>query len=445
MTEKSRQGKPGKTRGESVDNIIIGAGLAGLSCAYHLEDEYIIFERDDRVGGLCASVNLNGFVFDKSIHILYSADEYASALIKDVLLKGNFRAQPRESFIYSKGVYTEYPFQAHTHGLPPEVIEECLLGLIEVSTRADPGPKPKNFAEWVLATFGGGIAKHFMLPYNKKQWAIEPELMDYAWIEGRVLTPKIAEVLHGALFPPAKKFGPNSEFWYPERGGIESLPLGFMPHVRNINLNTAVDRINTKERTVTLSNGEKLPYKNVVSTVPLPTLANMLDDAPAAVVDAAAALQCNTIHTVNLCIDAPAISDMHWVYFPEDMTVFHRISYMMNFSEHNAPPGKSSITVEISESSHKKIDRDSIRDDTIRDLEKLGIIPSRDAVVDHCLMSLTPAYVIYDLNHRKNVDLIKRYMESQNIYPCGRFGDWEYLNMDHSILSGKRAAEEIMK
>ena len=428
-----------------MQNIIIGSGLAGLSCAYHLKDDYIIFEREDHVGGLCASVNLDGFVFDKSIHILYSADEYAASLIKDVLLKGNFRSQPRESFIFSKGVYTEYPFQAHTYGLPPEVIEECLLGLIEVSGKADDGPKPKNFADWVRATFGGGIAKHFMLPYNKKQWAIDPELMDYTWIEGRVLTPKIKEVLHGALFPPAKKFGPNSEFWYPERGGIESLPLGFVPHVQNLSLGVAVTRINTKARTVTLSNKEELPYKNVVSTVPLPVLARMVDDVPSEISDAAESLQFNTIHTVNLCIDAPAISDKHWVYFPEDASIFHRISYMMNFSEHNAPPGKSSITVEISESKHKQINRDSILEDTIRDLEKLGIIPDRDAVVDHCLMTLTPAYVIYDLSHRKNVDLIKGYMESCGIYPCGRFGDWEYLNMDHSILSGKRVAEEIMK
>jgi len=157
-----------------VNNIIIGAGLAGLSCAYHLKDDYVIFEREDHAGGLCASVNLDGFVFDKSIHILYSSDEYAASLIKDVLLKDNFRSQPRESYIFSKGVYTEYPFQAHTYGLPPEVIEECLLGLIEVTGKTGNGPKPRNFADWVYATCGGGIAKHFMLPYNKKQWAIDP-------------------------------------------------------------------------------------------------------------------------------------------------------------------------------------------------------------------------------------------------------------------------------
>jgi UDP-galactopyranose mutase len=60
-------------------------------------------------------------------------------------------------------------------------------------------------------------------------------------------------------------------------------------------------------------------------------------------------------------------------------------------------------------------------------------------------MSLSPAYVIYDLQHRRSVDLIKDYMESHDIYPCGRFGDWEYLNMDHAILSGKRVAETLMK
>jgi UDP-galactopyranose mutase len=426
-----------------VDNVIIGAGLAGLSAAYHLKDDYIIFEREDHVGGLCWSVDVDGFVFDKSIHILYSADAYATSLIKDVLLKGNFHSQARESFIYLQGVYTEYPFQAHTFGLPPHVIEECLLGLVKARYENHTGARPKNFAEWVIATFGEGIAKYFMLPYNRRQWGIPPELMDYTWIDGRVPTPKVEEVLHGALFPPKKKFGPNSEFWYPETGGIKSLPLGFVPHIKNLQLNTGVVKINTKRNTVKLSDNEECVYKNVISTLPLPVVIRLLDEVPRAVQDAANDLQYNTIHTINLCIDRPAISDKHWVYFPEDEFVFHRLSFMMNFSEKNAPAGKSSITVEISESKYKRINHNALFEDTLRGLQRIGIIRSKDEVINHCTMSLTPAYVIYDLSHRKNVNLIKEYLESRNIHSCGRFGDWEYLNMDHAILSGKRVADKI--
>lgn len=427
-----------------MKNIIIGAGLAGLSCAYHLKDDYVIFEKEEYAGGLCWSVDLDGFVFDKSIHILYSGDPYASSLIKDVLLKGNFISQPRESYIYSKGVYTEYPFQAHTYGLPAEVIEECLLGVIKARYESDGKPAPTNFAEWIYSNFGEGIAKHFMIPYNTRQWAISPELMGFAWIEGRVPMPKVEEVLRGALFPPGKKFGPNAEFWYPETGGIKSLPLGFLPHVKNLSLNTCVEKIDTKRKAVVLSNGEDESYENIVSTMPLPVLIRMLDEVTQAVLDATNSLEYNTIHTINLCIDAPTISDMHWIYFPEDTTIFHRLSFMMNFSPRNAPPGKSSITVEISESKYKKINSETIVEDTIRDLIKLGFIESKDAVANHCKMTLTPAYVIYDLNHRANVDLVKGFLESKNIHACGRFGDWEYLNMDHSILSGKRVAETLM-
>lgn len=58
-------------------------------------------------------------------------------------------------------------------------------------------------------------------------------------------------------------------------------------------------------------------------------------------------------------------------------------------------------------------------------------------------MSIQYAYVIYDLNHRKNVDTILAYLNSMDIYSCGRFGEWEYFNMDHSIMSGKRVADKL--
>ena len=85
--------------------IIIGAGLAGLSAVYHLKRDYILLEREDRVGGLCRTNWINGFGFDLSIHILYSKDPYAADLIRNKLLKGNFTEQVRGSWIYTNGIY----------------------------------------------------------------------------------------------------------------------------------------------------------------------------------------------------------------------------------------------------------------------------------------------------------------------------------------------------
>jgi protoporphyrinogen oxidase len=58
------------------------------------------------------------------------------------------------------------------------------------------------------------------------------------------------------------------------------------------------------------------------------------------------------------------------------------------------------------------------------------------------VMTLDPAYVIYDLKHGQNTRTIREHLSGLNISARGRFGEWGYLNMDHAILSGKAAAGE---
>ena len=40
--------------------------------------------------------------------------------------------------------------------------------------------------------------------------------------------------------------------------------------------------------------------------------------------------------------------------------------------------------------------------------------------------------------------VIHRYLRELDIFPCGRYGDWEYLWADQAILSGKRVAEKVL-
>ena len=55
-----------------------------------------------------------------------------------------------------------------------------------------------------------------------------------------------------------------------------------------------------------------------------------------------------------------------------------------------------------------------------------------------------PAYVIYDLGHAENVATIRDFLRQYGIRTVGRFGEWQYFNMDHSMRSGKTAADEIL-
>src|SRR5919204_3277761 len=140
-------------------DVILGAGLAGLTAAYRLrelgEDHWQVYEREERVGGHARSIDVDGYVFDYGPHVLFTVDVEIGALIRD-LLGDNFTEQAREAFIYHHqyGTYTRFPFQAHLHGLPESVVVECLVGLVRaVERQARGGVWPGEQGEGVPRFF----------------------------------------------------------------------------------------------------------------------------------------------------------------------------------------------------------------------------------------------------------------------------------------------------
>ena len=112
--------------------IILGAGLAGLSAAWHLKQKGIqasVFEKEDSVGGLCRSKKINGFIFDYDGHLLHFQDSYTLELVKK-LLEGNLVRHERSAWINYSGNFSRYPFQANLNALPKPIARECLWGFI---------------------------------------------------------------------------------------------------------------------------------------------------------------------------------------------------------------------------------------------------------------------------------------------------------------------------
>ncbi len=431
---------------------VLGAGIAGMSAALHIKEDYQIFEQAERIGGLCCTENFGGFLFDRSIHILYTAQPYAKKFITGILGK-NFDLRPKYSYIYSHKTYTAYPYQSNTFGLPPEVVVRNLMGLIE-ATYKKPEREPANFKEWAYATFGAGITEEFFLPFNWKVWAIPQDQMSYDWIANRVLTPPIQTAIEGAIQPSKGEFGPNARFWYPKTGGMETLPksMGAQLNKGSVHTHTKIRKIHVKAHEVEFADGRRCGYEHLVSTAPISKLAYLCDEIPAEVRAAVGKLKWNTVYTVNIGLEIPNLTPMHWAYYPDPSLIFHRLSWPKNFAASMAPPGCSSVAAEISVSQWKDVgptDAETLLRKTIEGLIRIGLITKKQAGKikrEHCgVVRLEPAYVLYTWDHKPATKVIHEWMESQDIYACGRFGDFEYLNMDHSILSGKRAAEKMMK
>jgi protoporphyrinogen oxidase len=440
-----------------IDTLILGAGLCGLSAAYHLQQagsaDFLILERELEPGGLARTETYYGFSFDHSIHILYTDDEDIASWVCDDLLDGNLRRQVRRSFCHSHGVYTEYPYQVNNFGLPPEVIADNITGLVDAYADRDSRPPPANYEEWIHQTFGSGIAENFMLPYNRKQWAWDLRLMHFSWVEGRVPMPRLEDVIRGAVCPPRERIGPNREFWYPLEGGIEALARAIASRLppTNVRLGSEVVAVDWRARKVRCADGSSIGYRRLISTLPLPVLVKLTESVPDEVRQAAAGLASNAVHTVNLGLSgelSPNGEPMHWVYFPDEDLVFHRLSFPHRFSPWMVPPGRSSIQAEVSESRHRPVDRARLVERTLDGLCRVGLLNesearpvSQDGLVQVAeVVTLDPAYVIYDLWHAANTKLASQWLRERDIETRGRFGEWEYFNMDHSMLSGREAA-----
>ncbi len=422
--------------------VILGAGLSGLSAAYHLKEEYEIFEKQDRAGGLCRSIKIDDFIFDYGPHILFPKDEYTQQLIKKLLPK-NLNFQTREAYIYHKkyDLYTRFPFQSHLYGLPVSVVKDCIVGFFRALQKTE--QKPRDYEEWIKWNFGDGIAEHLMIPYAEKIWTVPPGEMNFEWVWNRVPRLTLEELLEGALQDNPKLFGFNKEFWYPLHGGIEALPLAFVPEIKKVNLGVEAKKIYLKKKYVEFTSRKKVFYEKLVSTLPLPEVIRYADEVPAEIERASRELENNSVYCVNLGIERENISPFHYVYFYEPEFLFHRISYPMNFSVHTTPGTCSSISTETSYSKYRKLSRENVIERVVEDLIKAKILFPDDKILVSDVADIKYAYIIYDKNHRKNVDKIHTFLRKNSIFPCGRFGEWEYFNMDHSLNSGRKTAEEI--
>jgi UDP-galactopyranose mutase len=422
--------------------VILGAGLAGLSAAYHLQSEYEIYEAGSESGGAAGSFTAAGFTFDHAIHILYTKDPYICKLLRH-LLRDNYSEQTRSSWIYSHNKYIPYPYQANMKGLPGSIIMENILGLLKVKFAIEK-PEPGNFEEWIMATFGKGIARNFMLPFNRKVWAADPTNMSAEWIEERVPVPRLLDVLKGIMRRESTTtYGPNNLFWYPRQGGMASLAKSFLRHINNVRYQSKCIRIETNKKIAYFNDGKQCTYTTLISSLPLPMIISLIGNIPFSVAIAASKLRANRVSTVNIGVAREKISDKHWVYFPEDQFLFQRISFPANFSASLAPKGASSVMAEISSSAFRPLPRVDIAAETITQLRRIGILRNDDEILIAKVVQIDPAYIIYDNDHREAVKTIHNYLRSVSIIPCGRFGEWEYFNMDHTILSGKKAAEEV--
>ncbi len=431
--------------------LIAGAGLAGLSAAYHLkENDYIVIEKEREIGGLCRTRKIGDFHFDHTGHLLHTRDPYFSRFL-DENFPGYFETHIRKSYIYKEGTFVPYPFQINTFGLPKEIIFECVYGFIKAGMLENKGTeeavaeKEDSFKDWVLRSFGEGFARHFFLPFNEKLYCRDLGEISPEWTSWSIPVPSLEDVLRGAIGIRKTKIGYNQTFLYPKRGGIEVLPRTIASQCRNILLNKEIVSIDLQRKEARLKDGERIKYGFLVSTLPLNRLLSITVGLPEEMNSYSQNLKRIKVVDMNIGFQGSFREDIHWIYFPEKKFPFYRAGLFTNFSHGMAPKGYVSLYAEIALDGEEAVDEEKITEKAITALMRMGIIKREKdiAVIDFNLID--PAYVVFDLFRKRHLGRIQTFFMDQGIFLAGRYGRWDYLPMEGAFLDGMRIAQRILE
>jgi protoporphyrinogen oxidase len=427
----------------SAPVVVLGAGLTGLSASLYLKRAGVphrLVEREARPGGHATTVEEVGYRFDRTGHLLHLRDPSMRELVLSLLAPGSYVEIARRSMIWSNGVYTRYPFQANTFGLPREIAYECVLGFVEAQMKK-PARAPANFEEFCLAHFGPGISRHFMVPYNTRLWGVHPREITASWCARFVPIPKIEDVIAGAVGLRDRELGYNATFLYP-RLGTGELVRALAERANPAETGRAPLSISTRDRTIAFADGVA-SYREIVSTLPLPRLVELCADAPDAVREAAKRLRATPLHYLDVALNTPCEKPYHWVYVPEERYPFYRVGCYSHFSSAMAPPGKASLYVELAD--RREPDVRELLPRVADALVEMGMIRSPEAIRFARARRIDVAYVVFDHAYDASVATVKAFLDEAGVLSAGRYGEWTYASMEDALLSGRDAARKVME
>ena len=209
-----------------MDTIILGAGLAGLSLASYLDQESLIIEKNESIGGLCRSFSLNQIFYDIGPHILFSKNKTVLNHVTNLIDTNQIK---RSNQIMFKNKLIKYPFENDLYHLPEKDRDYCLEAYLNNPYEEK---EATNMLDFFLKTFGEGITKLYLEPYNQKIWKYDPKKLDTQMVE-RIPKPPKEDVIKSAKGIPTEGYTHQLHFHYPKKGGVQALIQAFEKKSKN--------------------------------------------------------------------------------------------------------------------------------------------------------------------------------------------------------------------
>lgn len=449
-------------RNDRMPVVIVGAGLTGLSAAYVLHENGVpvrVLEADAEVGGASKTVQFKGFRFDLGGHRFYTRNQEVLGLVHK-LIGNELLTVPRQSRIYLRGKFVDYPFTftgaLSTLGVVTSM-SVCASYALEKVKRIFCHPQDTTFEDWVISRFGRKLYSIYFKPYSEKVWGVPCAELKADFAEQRIRGLSFREAVKNMFV--TQKNAPATlvkQFLYPKLGFgripesmAANLPAG------SIELESPVIRVEHNAGRVTRvvcrnKGGERsIEAGHLISTMAVSNLIKLLSPpAPDAVADAAAGLRYRDMVIVFLALNREQVSPDQWLYFSSDGVFFGRMHEPRNWSDAMSPPGKTSLVVEIFCYEDEPVWRESDASVTRRVIRRLAELEMIDESECEAAMvvRLRKAYPLYAGDYLERLAVVMSYLDRfENLQTAGRNGLFRYTSGDYYIEMGMKAGENVLE
>lgn len=370
-------------------------------------EDIVVIEKEAVAGGLCRSEQVDGAPLDiGGGHFLDVRRREVLDFVFRFMPRDEWEIFDRVSKIRLRDAEVDHPLESNLWQFPLEAQIDYLESIAQAGcVRGE--PMPESFAAWIRWKFGERIAQEYMLPYNRKIWSIDPDLLGTYWLY-KLPNVSFRETLLSCLEgKPAGTLPAHGTFLYPKRFGYGEVwrrmgeALG-----ESLVTNCELESVDIDQRIV---NG-RWQADVIVSSIPWHFWIERAS-LPQAVVDDVVSLRKASID-VDYCsetIDSPS----HWTYEPDESISYHRILLRSNFAANARGYWTETNSSRANGESEARFRNEY-------------------------------AYPINTLGKPEAIARIRAWAKTRGIVGVGRWGRWEHMNSDVAVAEALQIARDLV-
>ncbi len=379
--------------------LIIGAGPSGLAFANRLlergEKDFLVLEQENEAGGLCRSVSAGGFPLDiGGGHFLDVRNKRVLDFLFGFMPENEWDLYDRDSRIEVNGTVINSPIEANIWQMELKDQVEYLKAIAAAGCNLGT-EMPEKFVDWIYWKLGNKIAEDYMIPYNKKMFGEDLDLLGTYWLN-KLPNVSFEETLISCLEKKAYGSQPaHARFYYPKKYGYGELWKRLAGALE--------ERLRTGEKAEVLDCNRR-SVNGIEADV-------IINTAPWMSFDEIRGLSPGLSEVIKgLCYSSVVIdykpenldTKAHWIYYPDPELSYHRI-----LVRHNFCPGSKGYWTETNLT---RFDENSTESD--------------------CYFINRYSYPLNTIGKNEAMERLLSFMKEREIYGLGRWGEWQHYNSD---------------